>query len=54
MRLVRHLEDLPYPELGAGSVVTIGAYDGLHLGHEQLLERVTHIAGDPSHPVTQG
>ena len=46
MRLVRHLGDLPYPELGAGSVVTIGAYDGIHLGHEQLLERVKHIAED--------
>ena len=46
MRLVRHLEDLPYPELDAGSVVTIGAYDGIHLGHEQLLERVKHVAGD--------
>ena len=46
MRLVRHLEDLPYPELSAGSVVTIGAYDGLHLGHEQLLERVIHVAED--------
>ena len=40
MRLVRHLADLPYPALDAGSVVTIGAYDGLHLGHEELLERV--------------
>ena len=46
MRLVRHLQDLPYPELDAGSVVTIGAYDGLHLGHEQLLERVIHVAED--------
>jgi riboflavin kinase/FMN adenylyltransferase len=46
MRLVRHLEDLPYPDLGGGSVVTIGAYDGLHLGHQQLLERVTHVAAD--------
>jgi len=46
MRLVRHLGDLPYPELDAGSVVTIGAYDGIHLGHEQLLERVKHVAGD--------
>ena len=46
MRLVRHLEDLPYPELERGSVVTIGAYDGLHLGHEQLLERVNHVAAD--------
>ncbi len=46
MRLVRHLADLPYPELETGSVVTIGAYDGLHLGHQQLLERVMHVAGD--------
>jgi riboflavin kinase/FMN adenylyltransferase len=46
VRLVRHLQDLPYPELDAGSVVTIGAYDGLHLGHEQLLERVIHVAKD--------
>ena len=46
MRLVRHLADLPYPDLGAGSVVTIGAYDGLHLGHQQLLERVMHVAED--------
>jgi riboflavin kinase/FMN adenylyltransferase len=46
MRLVRHLEDLPYPDLGTGSVVTIGAYDGLHLGHQQLLERVKHVAED--------
>lgn len=40
MRLVRHLPDLPFDDLDAGSVVTIGAYDGLHLGHEQLLDRV--------------
>jgi riboflavin kinase/FMN adenylyltransferase len=46
VRLVRHLGDLPYPDLDAGSVVTIGAYDGLHLGHQQLLERVLHVAGD--------
>ena len=44
MRLVRHLGDLPYPLLDCGSVVTIGAYDGLHLGHQQLLERVLSTA----------
>jgi riboflavin kinase/FMN adenylyltransferase len=44
MRLVRHLADLPYPDLDTGSVVTIGAYDGIHLGHQQLLERVMHVA----------
>lgn len=40
MRLVRHLRDLSPDDLRDGSVVTIGAYDGLHLGHEQLLARV--------------
>jgi len=44
MRLVRHLDDLPFEELTNGSVVTIGAYDGLHLGHEQLLARVKAAA----------
>jgi riboflavin kinase/FMN adenylyltransferase len=50
VRLVRHLGDLPYPELDAGSVVTIGAYDGIHLGHQQLLERVRHVAADRGLP----
>ncbi len=44
MRLVRHLEDLPFDELSKGSVLTIGAYDGLHLGHRHLLNRVIATA----------
>ncbi|MCH8101463.1 MAG: bifunctional riboflavin kinase/FAD synthetase [Proteobacteria bacterium] len=40
MRLVRHIQDLPYEQLSRGSVVTIGAFDGLHSGHMQLLGRV--------------
>jgi riboflavin kinase/FMN adenylyltransferase len=40
MRLVRHISEMPFAQLDRGSVVTIGAYDGLHLGHEELLARV--------------
>lgn len=50
MQLVRHLVDMPHPRLAAGSVVTIGAYDGLHLGHRQLLERVVSSARRRSMP----
>lgn len=50
MRLVRHLDDLPFDALADGSVVTIGAYDGLHLGHEQLLQRVLKEARSSGRP----
>jgi len=40
MRLIRHINDMPFDAVADGSVVTIGAYDGLHLGHASLLERV--------------
>ena len=50
MQLVRHLVDMPHPMLAGGSVVTIGAYDGLHLGHRQLLERVVSSARRRSMP----
>ncbi|HEY5642948.1 MAG TPA: bifunctional riboflavin kinase/FAD synthetase [Woeseiaceae bacterium] len=50
MRLVRHSNDLPFGALAAGSVVTIGAYDGLHLGHAELLGRVEAAAGKSGLP----
>ena len=50
MRLVRHTNDLPFGRLQNGSVVTIGAYDGLHLGHEQLLSRIHAVASDKGVP----
>ena len=50
MRLVRHLSDLPFEQLRTGSVVTIGAYDGLHLGHEQLLASVRAASSERELP----
>ena len=44
MFLCRHLADLPFATLERGSVVTIGAYDGLHLGHQSLLTAVLEQA----------
>lgn len=50
MRLVRHLSDLPFKRLANGSVVTIGAFDGIHLGHRQLLRRVVDVAIQTNRP----
>ena len=50
MRLIRHIRDIPFAELADGTVVTIGAYDGLHLGHEQLLARVNAAAAERGLP----
>jgi len=50
MRLVRHVADLPFDHLADGSVITIGAYDGLHLGHTHLLARVRAAARESGMP----
>ncbi len=50
MRLVRHLSDLPFSNVADGSVVTIGAFDGIHLGHRQLLRRVVDVAMQSNRP----
>ena len=40
MLLSRHPLDFPFDKVEQGSVVTIGSFDGLHLGHQALLGRV--------------
>lgn len=42
MRVVRDISDAERPARGA--VVTIGAYDGMHLGHEAVLRLVRELA----------
>ncbi|MDP9403275.1 MAG: bifunctional riboflavin kinase/FAD synthetase [Actinomycetota bacterium] len=42
MEVITDLDACPRPE--AGAVVTIGAYDGVHLGHQALLARVRAMA----------
>lgn len=40
MQLIRSINNFPYELLENGCVLTIGAFDGLHLGHQCLLEHV--------------
>lgn len=44
MEVLRDLEDCRRPR--SGSVASIGAYDGVHLGHQALLARVRAMAAD--------
>ena len=44
MEVVRYPGPCPAPQ--GGSVVTIGAYDGVHLGHRALIDRVRKMAAD--------
>ena len=44
MILARSASDFPFDRVAAGSAVTIGAFDGIHLGHQRLLARVQEEA----------
>jgi len=40
MQIIRNTDGTPVDGLAQGSIATIGVYDGLHLGHQKLLDRV--------------
>lgn len=44
MRIVTSPDDVPFP--GERSVVTIGAYDGVHLGHQKVIAEVRRLAAE--------
>lgn len=44
MQVLRDAETCPQPPHGC--VVTIGAYDGVHRGHQAVIGNVRHLAGD--------
>lgn len=44
MRVVT--DDDPCPDLGRGTVVTIGAYDGVHHGHRVVIDQVCALAAE--------
>ena len=50
MHLVRTARNFPFERVAGGSVATIGAYDGLHLGHRKLLETVLQTSADENLP----
>jgi len=50
MLLSRSSQDFPFAQVAEGSVVTIGAFDGLHLGHKDLLNRVVLEARERALP----
>ena len=43
-------ESVGFPQLANGSVVTVGTFDGVHLGHRDILRRVSERAGDSGLP----
>ena len=50
MLLVRNPQSFPFDRVAGGSVVTIGAFDGLHLGHQALLHAAFDTAGKTGMP----
>lgn len=44
MQVISDLSEAPWP--GERSVITIGAYDGVHLGHRAVIDQVREIAAE--------
>ena len=40
MRFIRKINDFPYSIFESGSILTIGSFDGLHLGHQRLIQEI--------------
>lgn len=43
MQVITQLDERPFAE---GTIVTIGAYDGVHLGHQAVIAEVRRLAAD--------
>jgi riboflavin kinase/FMN adenylyltransferase len=50
VHLVRTASSFPFARVADGSVATIGAYDGLHLGHQKLLAEVLQTSANVGLP----
>jgi riboflavin kinase/FMN adenylyltransferase len=50
VHLVRTARSFPFARVADGSVATIGAYDGLHLGHQKLLAEVLKTSANEGLP----
>ncbi|HEX6963633.1 MAG TPA: bifunctional riboflavin kinase/FAD synthetase [Lacipirellula sp.] len=48
MPIIRHLEQLP--DAARGGAVAIGNFDGVHLGHRRIVERLLHRAREVGGP----
>lgn len=48
MPIIRHLEQLP--DAARGGAVSIGNFDGVHLGHRRIVERLLQRAGEVDGP----
>tara|TARA_B100001063_G_scaffold223223_1_gene230275 strand:- start:1955 stop:2896 length:942 start_codon:yes stop_codon:yes gene_type:complete len=44
LRLIRNIKNFPHDILRDGSILTIGAFDGIHIGHQVLLNEIRKIS----------